>query len=477
MSQLTSKNNKFQPYNGEENCKIKFPMTYKALQRPLLKCANSMNGGDPPKNMFLGLKYQDYKSAKSSPKVEILLDSMVESRHTSGYLEANATAVRKSTGEVIATQRHVVFFTPDGRKNGTTFLLEIEEKYQSDCKITLESAIVEESGVINQTDTYDICDYDKIESVYTVAHPRREVGHPVSDPYINYFYFRSPEHGEYVDYKYTNGNKLMCKFEGTAVAKNHAVKKIISANLMLDSDGNQIIYNNFLEKVRSFGLGVQWGNIEDWQRNISEFMKYNVGLVTYILNVTCTLEDTGEKRHSFTITNQDQDPKYPILRFNWGCLAKGTFIATPNGEVPIEILRTGDRVITENGRVASIRNAYRGMEEEPLVVICLENGREVIATISHPFLTDHGMEIANKLMRGHQLKTLDGNFVQVAETYADFFGPIEVYNLELEGDGIFFANGIASGDFVLQNSCSVEEERSNIPKEWLTDYDSFMELL
>lgn len=470
----------YESYGGEENCKLKFPKTYEILQTNSICNLCEANDISAVRNSFLGIKSSDIKRDGTSYKVELLFDSITETYHTSGYLDVIAVAEKISTGEEITKGHQVTFFTSDERKNGTGILLEIEKEQQQDCRVILKSRIIEEKGVTGRTDTYIISEYDMIESDYSIAHPCRKLGHPESDPFINYYYWRSPEHGEYVDYKYPDGASLMCKFEGTAVAKEHAVRKIESAALHLMNENNWISYEDkcdLMSKIHIKDLGIEWKDIEDFNRRINELMKSNVGLVYYTLSVTCKLEDTGDKNHTFAITNIDADANYPVLRFNWGCLAAGTLIATPMGEIPIEKLHTGDLVITSGGGVARITNAYIGMEEEPFVVIRLENGREIKATLNHPFITAHGVEIANKIISGNQLMTQGGGYIKVEESYADFFGPTMVYNLEIEDGGIFFANGVASGDFVLQNSCSGEDIRSKLSPEWQMDYDSFMELL
>ena len=47
----------------------------------------------------------------------------------------------------------------------------------------------------------------------------------------------------------------------------------------------------------------------------------------------------------------------------------------------------------------------------------------------------------------------------------------------MEAEGIFYANGIASGDMRHQNSYKGENVREKIAEEWRQDFDSFMEML
>ena len=84
---------------------------------------------------------------------------------------------------------------------------------------------------------------------------------------------------------------------------------------------------------------------------------------------------------------------------------------------------------------------------------------------------------ANEIKKGTLVKTREGGFLPVAEAYADFLGEILVYNLEVEEEGIFYANGIASGDMRHQNAYKGENVREKIAEEWRQDVDSFMEML
>lgn len=122
-------------------------------------------------------------------------------------------------------------------------------------------------------------------------------------------------------------------------------------------------------------------------------------------------------------------------------------------------------------------NTWKGTEINPVIVIRLEDGRKVTATSNHPFITKEGMMAANEIKKGTLVKTREGGFLPVAEAYADFLGEILVYNLEVEAEGIFYANGIASGDMRHQNSYKGENVREKIAEEWRQDFDSFMEML
>src|SRR3989442_10762469 len=62
------------------------------------------------------------------------------------------------------------------------------------------------------------------------------------------------------------------------------------------------------------------------------------------------------------------------------CFAKGTLVSTERGLIPIENVRRGDRVFTEEG-VGNVRELYE-MPTRPLLGITLENGLSVVSTHS-----------------------------------------------------------------------------------------------
>lgn len=463
-------------FEEDERLKERFPKTYEAIQNTK-RMRRSVASDEIVRTNFLGLMEDEQASLRSSSQnIDLLFECVTAKRYVSGYMHMEAKAVRKSTGEILNRARQVVFFTREGEKNGLIMALKINEGEQKDCKLCLECGIVEEKGVTTKTHEYDLAEYDIIRNSYHIAHPRRKEGHPKEDPYINYYFWRSPAHGEYVDYKYSDGYTLMCKSEGTAFAMGYAVREIISASLILENENDLIEYPDFIKKVDFYEQGVQWGGVEDWKRRISELLKSNTGFVSYTLSIICHLEDMGSTRHTFLITNKEGAANLPMLRFCWGCLAAGTKILTAAGEKRIENIRVGDMIDYE-GELRPVCNTWRGTECNPVIIIRLDNGREVTATSNHPFLTEQGMRPANEIGKGTMVKTREEGFVPVAEIYADFLGEIPVYNLEVEEEGTFYANGIASGDMRHQNSCKGENVRAKLPEEWRQDFDSFMDLL
>ncbi len=123
------------------------------------------------------------------------------------------------------------------------------------------------------------------------------------------------------------------------------------------------------------------------------------------------------------------------------CLARGTRIATPNGDVPVEELQPGDPVWTADAsgrRVAAVVLATGSTPVPPthlLVRLALADGRVVAASPGHP-LPD-GRRVGS-LRPGD---TVDGSTVVSAERIPD--ADARTFDLLPSGPtGAYWANGI-----------------------------------
>lgn len=126
------------------------------------------------------------------------------------------------------------------------------------------------------------------------------------------------------------------------------------------------------------------------------------------------------------------------------CLARGTLIATPNGDVPVETLKVGDDVWTldENGqRVAQplLRFGSAPVPDSHKVVhLVLGDGRQAWVSPGHP--TADGRTL-RELRAGD---TLDGALVLSSELTA-YDGGATFDVLPAGSTGVYWANGIMLG--------------------------------
>lgn len=126
------------------------------------------------------------------------------------------------------------------------------------------------------------------------------------------------------------------------------------------------------------------------------------------------------------------------------CLARGTRIATPRGEVAVEDLRLGDLVWTADERGVRIAAALLAVGSMPVPVthevvrLVLDDGRVVFVSPGHP--TAQARRIG-ELMAGD---ALDGARVATAERVRYLLGA--TYDVLPAGaTGVYWANGILLG--------------------------------
>ncbi len=125
-----------------------------------------------------------------------------------------------------------------------------------------------------------------------------------------------------------------------------------------------------------------------------------------------------------------------------GCFAKGTLVRTPNGMFPIERLDVGDHVVTGDGRAAKIAKTHEAIANE-LVRVTYSDGSSLHSTPWHRFFDlRHDLVKAEELVPGTIARTHDGSIVTVTRVARVMSGtPHDVFNLSLERDISFFANG------------------------------------
>lgn len=129
-------------------------------------------------------------------------------------------------------------------------------------------------------------------------------------------------------------------------------------------------------------------------------------------------------------------------RESGGCFAKGTLVRTPRGMFPIERLLAGEEVLTHDSRIARIHKAHVASSTQ-LVRVQFSDASSVVSTPWHRFFELRGGLVkAEQLVAGTFVRNYDFSIAQVlrVETIAQGVAN-DVYNLSLERDVGFYANG------------------------------------
>ena len=153
---------------------------------------------------------------------------------------------------------------------------------------------------------------------------------------------------------------------------------------------------------------------------------------------------------------EHSDPSYKKINqidIEWGCFAKGTAIIMADGtENRIEEIKTGERVLTQNGS-AEVTEVIRGQEEK-LICIATGSGNRLLITKDHPVLTEEGWKRANELSAADILLMRHGRDVIKELHMQEYNGP--VYSIRIDSEDALIAEGFYAGDFGQQNKIPVE---------------------
>ena len=125
------------------------------------------------------------------------------------------------------------------------------------------------------------------------------------------------------------------------------------------------------------------------------------------------------------------------------CFVAGTLVTTEDGQEPIEEIKVGDKVLSEDettGEVAvkTVTETYIN-ETDELIHICV-NGETISATPTHPFYVDKlGWTLARSLRAGDVLVLSNGELVTVEWVQHEILeSPIKVYNFEVQDFHTYF---------------------------------------
>lgn len=316
---------------------------------------------------------------------------------------------------------------------------------------------------------------DQIVDATTVSAPRAK-----NNKQTIVLYGREPFAGEVEDYKYKDNHqkdgkvKAILPVQGEVVFHDDfEIKEVCfdSQNapvlqLLFTTGDSPVLYGGDYQKAfRIEGQKLYFEFDEDWNTEIDvhRFQASTVMNLHLVFKVTVLwkglpytlsiIVESLEQTNADTPTTAVIEP----ISIRWGCLGKDTAVTMADGvRKKISDIQIGDIVRTSNGG-GKVTDIYKGYEEE---IVCLETTgtNRLFVTDSHPVRTPSGMTPVRRLCAADSILMENGVYEPLATLsklpYKDM-----TYNLALEGEHTFYANGILVGDFEAQNSISNEDHR------------------
>lgn len=119
---------------------------------------------------------------------------------------------------------------------------------------------------------------------------------------------------------------------------------------------------------------------------------------------TATMHVANQAREAFYRENEDIIKGYQRVETLDGdtCLVAGSPILTPSGERPIESIKPCDWIIGGSGEARRIIGTKQSTKGN-LVRVKLSNGKSIVCTADHKFLTTEGWIEAGKMIEGEEL--------------------------------------------------------------------------
>ncbi len=146
----------------------------------------------------------------------------------------------------------------------------------------------------------------------------------------------------------------------------------------------------------------------------------------------------------------------------WGCLAEGTKILMADGsEKKIQDISVGDKLRNSKGDTVSVTDIIIGTEK-CIYRIYMESGKQISASLLHPFAAEQGDVLLRDFNGNTKLKVKDGEqyiYESIINCYPEKYDG-KVYSLELEDNGM--EKTIIADGFVTYGNSEVERvEKEN----------------
>jgi len=174
----------------------------------------------------------------------------------------------------------------------------------------------------------------------------------------------------------------------------------------------------------------------------------------------CKFPTTIKEKLVIDVLQCKGDTSLTIVLPREGCVLEGTQITLTDGTTKkVEELKVGDVVKGNEGAAKIIASTRFTQQKDNFYSI---NGGEAFFTVEHPILTKAGWKsvdpkitstkgsktkILGKLAVGDKVLTKDGEVEVKSIEKKTIEGGVSAYNLKVEGDGSFIANGVVLKGF------------------------------
>lgn len=319
---------------------------------------------------------------------------------------------------------------------------------------------------------YDIRDtaaspLDEVVAGIEVIDPRHRFSPENSE--ITLAYGRGPKEHEVIDYTY---QKIHLEQRQKVFLENRGIVTLLDGVEFVagDPENTTIVlnhgtmgsvqYSNVIGEEAFAKLeqnAFKWDFDCDWNATVPCGTMKDSRVYGFDMRLAFFAKREGEepKRYFVNVSSyqKEESPHYKHIsniKVLWGCLAEGSLVLMADGtEKPIEDVRAGDRVMGLYRFPLKVVNTYEGTEDE-MFVVRTDDGKEVMATITHPFLTEEGMVPVEELQISDRLEMENGWLARLDQCYPVHYGG-KVYNLDIEGAQPFICNDFVVGDFATQN--------------------------
>lgn len=482
-------------FGGEDNLQAQFP-----LHHGILQLARDSNGGAPaggPVDHKRG--FEDYATVE-----DIAYNAGQNQLYTCGY--TNLVGKAKALYQTLFIYRNGTLIDQNTSFDYNTNFSFIEKTVKDikagsdDEEITI---VVHSSWQPNDRTTfcsmlsYDIRDtmvapLDEVVSSIEVGDPRHKTTPETSN--INVAYGRRARAGETLDYTYSEVRleslqKVFLENRGTVTLRDDV--EFVSGegkqtSIVLNHQDYGTIWYQPAVPATAFTKKAAnkftWDIPYNWDNVIPSSVMAGERVYAYDLHLSFYAKKAGKNPELYSVNvtsyQKEANPHYKKIsniKLFWGCLHERTIITMADGSTKaISDIVLGDMVKADSGHPVRVSEVFTGTEPS-LYVLVTDDGHELQATFNHPVMTDNGMVPLMKLSIGDRLVLEDGRTDTLRQCFPIAYNG-QVYNLDLEEEAGFYANGILVGGFTAQNRSYVLQEDALVPDELRREIDKLRDM-